>query len=162
MELAEQQSSASLKGVRMTKKAGELNREKFIAWVDEMKSQDSPDWNRFFYNGKLSPAAVAAEIKIGKDAFKIKNNPKLRELFDRLQDELSESGIYHKRNSRLKVEEVVEKQPSENEEEVTDSAKIRDLKRANRRLQNENAKLAAEIAKLSEFKEVLVEMNLWK
>lgn len=110
----------------MTKKAGELNREKFIAWVDEMKSQDSPDWNRFFYDGKLSPAAVAAEIKIGKDAFKRKNNPKLREMFDELQDELSESGIYHKRISRLKVEEVVENQPSENVEEVTDSAKIRD------------------------------------
>lgn len=146
----------------MTKKAGEENREKFIAWQAEMKEQHSPDWNRFFYNGHLSPAAIAEEIGIGKGAFKRKNNPKLRDMFDDLQKELSDSGIYHERNSRMKVEEVVEKRPSEYEEEVTDSAKIRDLKRMNRRLQNENAKLAAEVAKLSEFKEVLIEMNLWK
>lgn len=146
----------------MTRKAGELNREKFIAWVAEMKAQQSPDWNRFFYDGKLSPAKVAAEIGIGKDSFKPKNNKQLRDMFDDLQDELSASGIYHERKSRLKIEDIANKQLSENDEEVTDSAKIRDLKRANRRLQNENAKLVAEVAKLSEFKEVLVEMNLWK
>ena len=47
-------------------------------------------------------------------------------------------------------------------EDIKDNAKIRDLKRTNRRLQAENAKLVAEVSRLSEFKEVLIEMGLWK
>ena len=48
------------------------------------------------------------------------------------------------------------------DEGITDSIKVRDLKRFNARLQAENARLTAEVARLSEFKEVLIEMGLWK
>ena len=93
-------------------------------------------------------------------------NKKLFELFDELKKELTTEGVYQKRKENLPLEE----QSAEvrgvfldnMDEGITDSIKVRDLKRFNARLQAENAKLTAEVARLSEFKEVLIEMGLWK
>jgi len=146
----------------MSKQAGERNRDLFLGWEAEMKATESPNWLDYFYGGKLSPKKIADELGFGSDAFKEKRNPKLHKMLEDLQYELSQSGIYHNRIKRLKIENAVENLIPENNEGIKDSAKERDLKRANRRLQAENAKLSAEVARLSEFKEVLVEMGLWK
>lgn len=145
----------------MSKQAGEKNRNLFLAWVDEMKSQEATDWNPFLYNGKLSTTKIGRELGFSKKSFEKSRNLQLSIMLEELQDWLNESGVYHKRIPRLK-EESAETVKEGAKEEITDSAKVRDLKRANRRLQAENAKLSAEVAKLSEFKEVLVEMKLWK
>lgn len=146
----------------MSKEAGEKNRELFAGWIAEMKAKESPNWVDYFYADKLSPKKIADELGFGSDAFKAKRNPLLHEMLENLKFELAQMGVYHNRIPRLKKEEVDVTLPSENDEDIKDSAKVRDLKRANRRLQAENAKLSAEVAKLSEFKEVLEEMGLWK
>ena len=79
-----------------------------------------------------------------------------------LKQELASSGVYQQRKTNLPLDKEVIAVNKDAEEDIKDSAKVRDLKRINRRLQNENAKLAAEVAKLSEFKDVLIEMGLWK
>ncbi|HBA8339573.1 TPA: hypothetical protein J1082_002476, partial [Escherichia coli] len=75
-------------------------------------------------------------------------------------------GVYQKRKENLPLEELsaeVRGVFQDNMDEgITDSIKVRDLKRFNARLQAENARLTAEVARLSEFKEVLIEMGLWK
>ena len=91
-----------------------------------------------------------------------KRNKKLFDLLQELKQELATSGVYQQRKKNLPLDKEIIDVSKETDEDIKDSAKVRDLKRTNRRLQNENAKLAAEVAKLSEFKDVLIEMGLWK
>ena len=147
----------------MSKEKGEKARNQFLAWAEEMKSQESVDWNPFCYNGKLSPTKIGREIGVGKKSFDKERNEKLYNMLQELQVYLNESGFFHKRNPRLKIDNSNQNERAESEESnVNDSVKMRELKRTNSRLQAENAKLRAELARVEEFKEVLIEMNLWK
>ena len=127
-----------------------------------MKSKESPNWLDYWYGDTLSPKKIADELGFDSSAFKEKRNKKLFDLLQDLKKELATSGVYQKRKTNLPLDKEVIDISKYTEEDIKDSAKVRDLKRANRRLQNENAKLAAEVAKLSEFKDVLIEMGLWK
>ena len=146
----------------MSKERGQRNRDLFIGWVAEMKSKESPNWLDYWHDDTLSPKKIADELGFDSSAFKPKRNKKLSDMLQDLKKELATSGIYQKRKTNLQVDNEVIDISREVEEDIKDSAKVRDLKRANRRLQNENAKLTAEVAKLSEFKDVLIEMGLWK
>jgi len=146
----------------MSKERGQRNRDLFIGWVAEMKSKESPNWLDYWHDDTLSPKKIADELGFDSSAFKPKRNKKLSDMLKDLKKELATSGIYQKRKTNLQVDNEVIDISREVEEDIKDSAKVRDLKRANRRLQNENAKLTAEVAKLSEFKDVLIEMGLWK
>ncbi len=72
---------------------------------------------------------------MAQDAFKAKRNPLLHEMLENLKFELAQMGVYHNRIPRLKKEEMDVTLPSENDEDIKDSAKVKDLKRANSRLQ---------------------------
>ncbi|MEL0603808.1 hypothetical protein [Pseudoalteromonas undina] len=146
----------------MSKERGQRNRDLFIGWVAEMKSKESPNWLDYWHDDTLSPKKIADELGFDSSAFKPKRNKKLSDMLQDLKKELATSGIYQKRKTNLQVDNEVIDISREVEEDIKDSAKVRDLKRANRRLQNENAQLTAEVAKLSEFKDVLIEMGLWK
>ena len=146
----------------MSRERGQHNRDLFLGWVAEMKSKDSPNWLDYWHGDTLSPKKIADELGFDSSAFKEKRNKKLFDLLQDLKQELATSGVYQKRKTNFPLDKEVIDVSKDNEEDIKDSAKIRDLKRANRRLQNENAKLAAEVAKLSEFKDVLIEMGLWK
>ncbi|MDO6547324.1 hypothetical protein [Pseudoalteromonas carrageenovora] len=146
----------------MSKERGQRNRDLFIGWVAKMKSKESPNWLDYWHGDTLSPKKIADELGFDSSAFKPKRNKKLSGMLQDLKKELATSGIYQKRKTNLQVDNEVIDVLREAEEDIKDSAKVRDLKRANRRLQNENAKLTAEVAKLSEFKDVLIEMGLWK
>jgi len=146
----------------MSKERGQRNRDLFIGWVAEMKSKESPNWLDYWHGDTLSPKKIADELGFDSSAFKPKRNKKLSDMLQDLKKELATSGIYQKRKTNLQVDNEIIDSSKEVEEDIKDSAKVRDLKRANRRLQNENAKLTAEVAKLSEFKDVLIEMGLWK
>ena len=149
----------------MSKERGQRNRDLFIGWVAEMKSKESPTWLDYWYGDTLSPKKIASELGFDPSAFKKARNEKLFNMLQDLKQELATSGIYHQRKNNLPLERGVtdvSKEAKEAKEDIKDSAKVRDLKRVNHRLQNENAKLSAEVAKLSEFKEVLMEMGLWK
>jgi cell division septum initiation protein DivIVA len=146
----------------MSKERGQRNRDLFLGWVAEMKSKESPNWLDYWYGDTLSPKKIADELGFDSSAFKEKRNKKLFDLLQDLKKELATSGVYQKRKTNLPLDKEVIDISKYTEEDIKDSAKVRDLKRANRRLQNENAKLAAEVAKLSEFKDVLIEMGLWK
>lgn len=146
----------------MSKAKGQRNRNLFIGWVAEMKAKESPNWLDYWHGKTLSPKAIADELGFDPDSFKPKRNKKLSKMFQELKQELATSGIYQKRKTNLQVDNEVIDVSKEAEEDIKDSAKVRELKRANRILQNENAKLTAEVAKLSEFKDVLIEMGLWK
>ena len=146
----------------MSKERGQRNRDLFLGWVAEMKSKESPNWLDYWHGDTLSPKKIADELGFDSSAFKEKRNKKLFDLLQDLKKELATSGVYQKRKTNLPLDKEVIDISKYTEEDIKDSAKVRDLKRANRRLQNENAKLAAEVAKLSEFKDVLIEMGLWK
>jgi cell division protein FtsB len=133
-----------------------------LGWVAEMKSKESPNWLDYWHGDTLSPKKIADELGFDSSAFKEKRNKKLFDLLQDLKQELATSGVYQQRKANLPLDKEVIDVSKGTEEDIKDSAKVRDLKRTNRRLQNENAKLAAEVAKLSEFKEVLIEMGLWK
>lgn len=149
----------------MSQARGQKNLDAFISWIAEMKGKETPNWTDYFYGGKLSYKKIADEIGIGIDSFKAKgnkpNNVAVYNAFNALNDELAESGIYHKRKKSTQIEEE-QKGNINGNDDITDSIKVRDLKRLNNKLQKENALLTAEVAKLSEFKEVLIEMGLWK
>ena len=146
----------------MSKERGQRNRDLFLGWVAEMKSKESPNWLDYWHGDTLSPKKIADELGFDSSAFKEKRNKKLFDLLQDLKQELATSGVYQQRTANLPLDKEVIDVSKDTEEDIKDSAKVRDLKRTNRRLQNENAKLAAEVAKLSEFKEVLIEMGLWK
>ena len=146
----------------MSKERGQRNRDLFLGWVAEMRSKESPNWLDYWHGDTLSPKKIADELGFDSSAFKEKRNKKLFDLLQDLKQELATSGVYQKRKANLPLDKEVIDVSKDTEEDIKDSAKVRDLKRTNRRLQNENAKLAAEVAKLSEFKEVLIEMGLWK
>ncbi|MBL54373.1 hypothetical protein LHL20_16565 [Alteromonas sp. McT4-15] len=146
----------------MSKERGQRNRDLFLGWVAEMKSKESPNWLDYWHGDTLSPKKIADELGFDSSAFKEKRNKKLFDLLQDLKQELATSGVYQQRKANLPLDKEVIDVSKGTEEDIKDSAKVRDLKRTNRRLQNENAKLAAEVAKLSEFKEVLIEMGLWK
>ena len=146
----------------MSKERGQRNRDLFLGWVAEMRSKESPNWLDYWHGDTLSPKKIADELGFDSSAFKEKRNKKLFDLLQDLKQELATSGVYQKRKANLPLDKEVIDVSKGTEEDIKDSAKVRDLKRTNRRLQNENAKLAAEVAKLSEFKEVLIEMGLWK
>lgn len=146
----------------MSKERGQRNRNLFLAWVEEMKSKESPNWLDYWHGNTLSPKKIADELGFDSSAFKEKRNKGLFDLLQDLKQELATSGVYQQRKTNLPLDKEVIAVNKDAEEDIKDSAKVRDLKRINRRLQNENAKLAAEVAKLSEFKDVLIEMGLWK
>tara|TARA_B100002049_G_C16017288_1_gene348609 strand:+ start:381 stop:821 length:441 start_codon:yes stop_codon:yes gene_type:complete len=146
----------------MSKERGQRNRDLFLGWVAEMRSKESPNWLDYWHGDTLSPKKIADELGFDSSAFKEKRNKKLFDLLQDLKQELATSGVYQKRKANLPLDKEVIDVSKDTEEDIKDSAKVRDLKRTNRRLQNENAKLAAEVAKLSEFKDVLIEMGLWK
>lgn len=162
MELVEPRLNESWRVDDMSKERGQRNRDLFIGWVAKMKSKESPNWLDYWHGDTLSPKKIADELGFDSSAFKPKRNKKLSGMLQDLKKELATSGIYQKRKTNLQVDNEVIDVLREAEEDIKDSAKVRDLKRANRRLQNENAKLTAEVAKLSEFKDVLIEMGLWK
>ena len=146
----------------MSKERGQRNRDLFLGWVAEMKSKESPNWLDYWHGDTLSPKKIADELGFDSSAFKEKRNKKLFDLLQELKQELATSGVYQQRKKNLPLDKEIIDVSKETVEDIKDSAKVRDLKRTNRRLQNENAKLAAEVAKLSEFKDVLIEMGLWK
>lgn len=146
----------------MSKERGQHNRELFQGWIAEMKSTESPNWLDYWHGDTLSPKKIASELGFDPSAFKKARNEKLFTMLQDLKQELASSGIYQQRKANLPLYDEVVDVSKETEEDIKDSAKVRDLKRTNKRLQNENAKLAAEVARLSEFKEVLIEMGLWK
>ena len=126
-------------------------------------SKERGQRNRDLFHGDtLSPKKIADELGFDSSAFKEKRNKKLFDLLQELKQELATSGVYQQRKKNLPLDKEIIDVSKETDEDIKDSAKVRDLKRTNRRLQNENAKLAAEVAKLSEFKDVLIEMGLWK
>ena len=146
----------------MSKERGKRNRDLFLGWVAEMKSKESPNWLDYWHGDTLSPKKIANELGFDSSAFKEKRNKKLFDLLQELKQELATSGVYQQRKKNLPLDKEIIDVSKETDEDIKDSARVRDLKRTNRRLQNENAKLAAEVAKLSEFKDVLIEMGLWK
>ena len=146
----------------MSKERGQRNRDLFLGWVAEMKSKELPNWLDYWHGDTLSPKKIADELGFDSSAFKEKRNKKLFDLLQELKQELAPSGVYQQRKKNLPLDKEIIDVSKETDEDIKDSAKVRDLKRTNRRLQNENAKLAAEVAKLSEFKDVLIEMGLWK
>ncbi len=146
----------------MSKERGQQNRDKFQGWVAEIKAKKSPNWLDYWHGDTLSPKKIAGELGFDPSAFKKARNEKLFNMLQDLRQELAISGVYHQRKTNLPLDNEVIDASKKTEEDIKDSAKVRDLKRTNRRLQNENAKLVAEVAKLSEFKEVLIEMGLWK
>ncbi|MEZ7205262.1 MULTISPECIES: hypothetical protein [Alteromonadales] len=146
----------------MSKERGKRNRDLFLGWVAEMKSKESPNWLDYWHGDTLSPKKIADELGFDSSAFKEKRNKKLFDLLQELKQELATSGVYQQRKKNLPLDKEIIDVSKETDEDIKDSARVRDLKRTNRRLQNENAKLAAEVAKLSEFKDVLIEMGLWK
>ncbi|MDO6447385.1 hypothetical protein Q4493_16560 [Colwellia sp. 1_MG-2023] len=146
----------------MSKERGQRNRDLFLGWVAEMKSKESPNWLDYWHGDTLSPKKIADELGFDASAFKEKRNKKLFDLLQELKQELATSGVYQQRKKNLPLDKEIIDVSKGTDEDIKDSAKVRDLKRTNRRLQNENAKLAAEVAKLSEFKDVLIEMGLWK
>ncbi|MBB1420413.1 hypothetical protein H5200_00540 [Pseudoalteromonas sp. SG43-7] len=146
----------------MSKERGKRNRDLFLGWVAEMKSKESPNWLDYWHGDTLSPKKIADELGFDSSAFKEKRNKKLFDLLQELKQELAISGVYQQRKKNLPLDKEIIDVSKETDEDIKDSARVRDLKRTNRRLQNENAKLAAEVAKLSEFKDVLIEMGLWK
>ena len=146
----------------MSKEKGQRNRDLFLGWVAEMKTKDNPNWSDYCHGGTLSPKKIADELGFDSSAFKQARNLLLHNMLQDLKAELSTNGFYHERKLNLKKDEEKAFEPSEFAEGIKDSAQVRDLKRINRRLQDENAKLTAEVARLSEFKDVLVEMGLWK
>lgn len=155
----------SVEGSGMSKEKGQQNRDKFRGWVAKMKAKNPPNWLDYWHSDKLSPKKIAGELGFDSSAFKKSRNRKLFDMLQALQQELAADGIYHKRDTKLPLESVDAigaADTATDQDDIKDSAKVRDLKRANRRLQAENAKLAAEVGKLSEFKEVLIEIGLWK
>lgn len=146
----------------MSKERGQRNRDLFQGWIAAMKAKESPNWLDYWHGDTLSPKKIAGELGFDPSAFKKARNEKLFNMLQDLKQELSAKGIYHKRKNNLPLDSEIIEVSEETEEDIKDSAKIRDLKRTNRRIQNENAKLVAEVARLSEFKEVLIEMGLWK
>ncbi|MPW31635.1 hypothetical protein F9L16_21915 [Agarivorans sp. B2Z047] len=146
----------------MSKEKGQINRDLFIAWVSEMKAKNPPNWLDYWHGSTLSPKKIADELGFNSSAFKQSRNKKLFDMLEALKQELATTGVYQERKQNLSLEGEVIEVANTSDEDIKDSAKVRDLKRVNHRLQAENAKLAAEVAKLSEFKEVLIEMGLWK
>ena len=146
----------------MSKERGQRNRDLFQAWIAEMNAKESPNWLDYWHGDTLSPKKIASELGFDPSAFKKARNKSLFNMLQDLKQQIATLGIYHKRKTNLPLDNEVIDVSKETEEDIKDNAKVRDLKRVNRRLQNENAKLAAEVVKLSEFKEVLIEMGLWK
>lgn len=146
----------------MSKERGQRNRDLFQGWIAEMNAKESPNWIDYWHGDTLSPKRIASELGFDSSAFKKARNETLFDMLQDLKKQLATSGVYHERKTNLPLDNEVIDVSKETEEDIKDSAKVRDLKRTNSRLQNENAKLAAEVAKLSEFKEVLIEMGLWK
>jgi len=146
----------------MSKERGQRNRDLFEGWIAEMKTKESPNWLNYWHGDTLSPKKIADELGFVPSAFKKSRNEKLFNMLQGLKQELATTGIYHKRKNNIPLDSGIIDVSKEATEDIKDSAKVRDLKRTNRRLQAENAKLAAEVSRLSEFKEVLIEMGLWK
>ena len=145
----------------MSKERGQRNRNLFLAWVAEMKSKESPNWLDYWHGNTLSPKKIADELGFDSSAFKEKRNKGLFDLLQDLKQELATSGVYQQRKTNLPLDKEVIAVNKDAEEDIKDSAKVRDLK-DKPQATNENAKLAAEVAKPSEFKDVLIEMGLWK
>ena len=146
----------------MSKERGQQNRDKFQGWIAELKAKKSPNWLDYWHGDTLSPKKIADELGFDSSAFKKSRNEKLFDMLQVLKQELASEGFYRQRKSDFSIEGGGIDIAKVSDEYIKDSAKIRDLKRTNRRLQAENANLVAEVAKLSEFKEVLIEMGLWK
>lgn len=146
----------------MSKQKGQHNKDLFQGWITKMKSKDSPNWLDYWHGGALSPKKIANELGFDSSAFKKSRNPDLFNMLQELKQELAVEGI-HDQGIKVNILKVKATR-TENvvDQDIKDSAKVRDLKKINERLQKENAKLTAEITKLSEFKEVLVDMGLWK
>lgn len=146
----------------MSKEKGQQNRERFECWIAEMQAKELPNWMDYWHGNTLSPKKIADELGFDSSAFKKSRNEKLFKMLEALKQELSTGGIYRERNKTSPEIENVVAIKNANDEDIKDSAKVRELKSINRRLQTENSKLAAKLARLSEFKEVLIEMGLWK
>lgn len=146
----------------MSKEKGQKNRDRFEGWIAEMRAKELPNWIDYWHGNTLSPKKIADELGFDSSAFKKSRNEKLFKMLEALKHELSTGGIYRERNTTSSEVEDVVAIKNANDEDIKDNAKVRELKSINRRLQTENSKLAAELARLSEFKEVLIEMGLWK
>lgn len=146
----------------MSRQIGELNREKFLTWIAKMKSKDSANWLDYWHGDALSPKAIADELGFDASAFKKRNNEKLFDMMQALNNELAQKGIYQKGKRHLANNSHTKVIKSPADVDITDSTEIRELKKSNLRLQADNAKLTAELTRLSEFKNVLTEMGLWK
>lgn len=136
--------------------SGQKNCNKFIAWVSAMDEMDAPNWRDFFYNNQLNKSKVARAC--GFDRHSFKQNPKLIKLLEELNLRLTSEGVYKDTPAKL----LIDDKSKHDVVDIKDSAKLRNLKLALKRAQDENAKLSAELAKITEFKEVLVEMGLYK
>lgn len=146
----------------MSKQRGKQNRERFQIWISEMNSKDRPNWIDYWHGNTLSPKKIADELGFCSSAFKKARNPKLHEMLNQLRQDLATKGVFQEKRvagspnlKRINPADIFQ-------EEVKDSAHVRELKKAISRLQNENAKLNAEVERLIEFKDVLTEMGLWK
>lgn len=146
----------------MSKERGQQNRDIFTSWLEKMRTKASPNWLDYWHGNTLSPKKIADELGFDSSAFKKSRNEKLFKMLESLKQELAIDGIHHEHKSRFSKDGDVIEVKAVNDEDIKDNAEVRDLKAVNRRLQTENAQLAAELIKLSEFKEVIIEMGLWK
>ena len=146
----------------MSKQKGLENRNKFQVWIAEMYEKQEPNWTDYFYDGNLSKGKVADEIGFSSDSFKPKRNKKLADMFELLTKNLTKEGVYQIRNKKLPLDKKVACDSQSEQADIRDSAKVRNLRMMNSNLQKENARLLGEVAKLSELREVLMEMGLYK
>jgi hypothetical protein len=146
----------------MSKQQGLKNRNSFQRWIAEMYEKQEPNWTDYFYDGTLSKKKVADEIGFSSDSFKPKRNVKLAGMFELLAKNLTKEGVYQVRKKKLPLDKEVVCDSGSEQEDVRDSAKVRNLRMMNSHLQKENARLLGEVAKLSELREVLMEMGLYK
>ena len=141
------------------KSSGEISLEKFEKWILRIKAKAVPNWQDYLHGNGLNKTKISEEAGFERSVFK--SNPGVIQSYDELLTELASNGIFKKGNATTTTNKgaVVEDPYAD---EVKDSAKVRDLKRIIKRLQNENVKLASELTKMEEFKEVLIEMGLFK
>ena len=112
----------------MSKERGQRNRDLFLGWVAEMKSKESPNWLDYWHGDTLSPKKIADELGFDSSAFKEKRNKKLFDLLQELKQELATSGVYQQRKKNLPLDKEIIDVSKETDEDIKDSAKVRDLK----------------------------------
>ncbi len=107
----------------MSKEKGQINRDLFIAWVDEMKAKNPPNWMDYWHGDTLSPKKIADELGFDSAAFKRSRNEKLFDLLQKLKQELATDGVYQKRKKSLPLEREVVAVNTTSNEDIKDSAK---------------------------------------